>query len=285
LEVDFFAASKYRFPLRDGRGVRVSRGRIGMPTEELDDPVKEQERWTRPDLPGGLIPQNLAQIAVDYWMEFFDPLETVDGVDVDLGVEGRRFFLNTLRAVSWVESLHGHGGGVHPAEDPMQCGNPKDPWWMVLSTETKADFFKLRPPRPDHPIPGPPRPRREGMYAFELAKHVDRDARVDEQAKLKILGDARKKGHQAPGYNSKLSYFWAVPYLIHRINRAKPHRTYHFGSWRYSPYLLVNRFPVRLLEGAVAYNGTSRKSPNGVGDKHYRSKIERAFAVLRMGMP
>ncbi len=232
----------------------------------------EAKAWTGEHEPDQWVPATLARSAVDYWIAFFGPLERkLGGADIDISEAAKAALLRTVRAVSWVESRHGTFKGKYGSgsRDPMQCGHPRDAWWRVLTVKTKHDYFLLRPP------PGPPliRPRKEGMWAFELAEYVEADPSVSDTVRLKSLGDEVEKGHSSPAFKPPLSYFWAVPLLIQKINRATPRTTYHFGDWEYVPYVVKARHSLRMVEGAVAYNGQ--------GDKNYRTKLYRALADIQ----
>lgn len=160
--------------------------------------------------------------------------------------------MDIVRAVSWVESRHGTGTGEQPARDPMQCGNPKDPWWKELTGQTEhADRF----------VRGP---GLSNLDADELPDEAEGANGFDSDASLKMLGSEVKKGHGSAKFTKKHSYFWAVPILIHKMNTNEKVKdpTYQCGD--------LSRD--RLVDGAFWYNGK--------GDDDYRSNIDNALNLF-----
>jgi hypothetical protein len=158
-----------------------------------------------------------------------------------------------VRAVSWVESKHGTATTNQGRRDPMQCGSPQDAWWceLIVSGAPGQDRF----------ITGP---GGTNFFAGDLpAAAAARD--LPETANIDGLGN-KALGHDDPAFNETLSYYWAVPFLIHRTNTGAGAQTYKCGD--------LSR--ERLIDGAVAYNGG--------GDPAYRDKIIEAL-TLSGGLP
>ena len=227
--------------------------------------------------PGRFVPETLATAALAYWLAFFDPLEGKPGEERAFSQKGKDALLVTVRALSWVETMHGttEVGGSAPF-NPIQSANPLDAWWRSLTRKGKHDFFQLREPSPQ----GKPKRRAEGVWANELINYVNADQDAPATVKLAQLGKELRRGHSAKKFNPLMSYFWAVPHLIHRMNRQPPGHTYHFGDWDHAPFVMPAPHPLRMIEGAVSYNGLSRKHPNGVGDSSYRAKFMKALALI-----
>ncbi len=158
-------------------------------------------------------------------------------------------FGRVIRAMSWVESKHGTAGANQPARDPMQCGNPDDTWWRELVGQTeRQDRFTRGPGLRD-------------LRAGELPAAADADADFPAAARISGLRSPAR-GHRAADFRPDHSFFWAIPYFLHRTNIRPSGRTYRCGSASLE----------RLVDGAVAYNGG--------GDPRYRAKIEDALALI-----
>ena len=163
-------------------------------------------------------------------------------------------FLDLVRAISWVESKHGTGAGEKPKVDPMQCGNPGDVWWKELTGQlTTMDRF----------VRGP---GLGNLDADDLPAAAAATTGFEPKADLKKLGTDVKKGHNATGFAVEHSYYWAVPILIHKTNKAAGDKTYQCSDLARS----------RLIAGAVSYNGG--------GDGNYQTKIEHALDLFG-GLP
>ncbi|HEX8662587.1 MAG TPA: hypothetical protein VF744_00995 [Beijerinckiaceae bacterium] len=158
-------------------------------------------------------------------------------------------FGKIIRAVSWVESKHGTAGVNQPRRDPMQCGNPNDIYWRELNGLTPQEDIFVR---------GPGLPN---LKASKLPPAAESDPAFPAAAEMTTLSEPRK-GHRGADYTPAHSFYWAIPYLIHRTNITAHARTFQCGD--------VSR--QRLVNGAVAYNGG--------GDPHYREKIEDALELI-----
>ena len=70
------------------------------------------------------------------------------------------------------------------------------------------------------------------------------------------------RGHRGADYTREHSFYWSIPYLLHRTNSGGGGKTFACGD--------VSR--ARLINGAVKYNGG--------GDPNYRSKIQEALTLI-----
>lgn len=193
--------------------------------------------------------------ARDFWNRFLQ-LRMGPANDQLLDAAALDRLLCIIRAVSWVESRHGTGSGEFPARDPMQCGNPNDVWWRELTGQTGST---------DRFIGGPG----AGNYdADELGDAVATAAGFPGPARLSLLADP-KRGHANSEFSPIISYYWAIPYLIHRTNT---HST--IGATR-KTYKCDDLSIARLKEGAVDYNGG--------GDPGYGKSIDAAVALIGCG--
>ena len=192
-----------------------------------------------------------AQSAFSFWSTFLDfragPSNKQPLSPLDLS-----HFLTIIRAVSWVESRHGTGIGNQPARDPMQCGNPADPWWVELTGQGGAQ---------DRFVGGP---NAKNYNASALPDAASRQATFPDPAKLVQLHD-QTLGHNDPSFTPTISFYWAIPILVHKINtppNVPGGKTYQCGD--------TSRH--RLIGGAVNYNG------GGVPD--YRQRINDAIDMI-----
>ena len=190
----------------------------------------------------------IATAALRFWNRFLG-LRMGAGTGQPLDHAALNRLQQIVRAVSWVESKHGTAGANHPAEDPLQCGNPKDVWWRELTGQADSQ---------DRIVRGP---GLSNLWASELPAAAYADPQFAAGARLEAL-TAKKKGHADPGFSSLHSYWWGIPYLLHRSNAQAGDKTYQCGS-------LSRR---RLLDGAAAYNGG--------GDPVYPRKLEEALALI-----
>ena len=197
-----------------------------------------------------------AEKAFAFWEKFL-VLRRGPKDDQPLDDTCRSRFLCIIRAVSWVESQHGTAGASQPARDPMQCGNPGDLWWKMLTGQTaKQDRFVRGPGATPN------------YDAKELPDAVKDLSDFPAAAKLGHLKD-KLKGHQDANFNPTMSSYWGIVYLIHRTNThsdlGDARRTYKCGDCSMD----------RMKKGAVAYNGG--------GDPKYGQKIEKALALIGCG--
>jgi hypothetical protein len=188
-----------------------------------------------------------AGAAVQFWNEFFN-LQQGPRNDQPLSQNAIARILTLVRAISWVESQHGMGTETFPARDPMQCGNPADFWPEFVDCKVAQDRFVAGPDRPNYD-------------ACELPAAAAADTDFPGDAKVSKLAKPAQ-GHDDPAFNPVMSYSWAVPIFIHKMNTAAGAKTYQCGDLSDS----------RLIGGAVAYNGG--------GDPSYKKKIQDAIALI-----
>lgn len=205
---------------------------------EKDDEIK---KWK--------VHSTRAENAFTFWNNFLR-LRMGSANDKPLDQGNVDKFLTIIRAVSWVESKHGTVGTNQPARDPMQTGNPEDSWWTEL-------IGKVEEPQQDRFVTGP---GGKNYYASQLPGAVDKEPAFPTEAKLSYL-QKKDDGHKDSKFNADMSYYWAIPYLIHRTNRSNG-ATYKCGE--------ITR--AGLINGAVAYNGG--------GDPAYQTKIENALMLI-----
>lgn len=193
-----------------------------------------------------------ASTALDFWEKFLALRQGTNNT-LDLTPEYRGNWLCLIRAVSWVESKHGTSGSQQPARDPMQCGNPNDAWWKSV-TKQLPDFGMdgdASNDKYDRIIGGP---NVSNYWSFELPAAAAMATTFPEAAKLSTLGDI-KLGHKDEKFNPDMSYFWGIPYLIHRVNVKADGKTFKCGVYSKN----------RMIEGATTYNGG--------GDPSYKTKL------------
>lgn len=189
-----------------------------------------------------------AVAAFDFWHVFFDlrrgPNDTdpLSSGDVDA-------FRRIIRAVSWVESQHGHGGGSS-AVDPVQCGNPGDSWWQTLTGQSGNGDRFVRGPN-----------QTVNYWAKELPGAAAADVTFPAAAQVASL-NSPNDGHNDANFGAVMSFYWGIPYLVHRTNTGAGDKTYQCGDCSEQ----------RLIDGAVAYNGG--------GDPNYRTKIVAALDLI-----
>lgn len=188
-----------------------------------------------------------AKAAFAFWQRFLI-LRCGDTNAKEFGDEETRRLLLLIRAVSFVESVHGTGSGVEPARDPVQCGNPRDTWWRELSGATQTE---------DRFVTGP------GGQNFDASELPDAAAEsgLPQAARLDQLTDI-SKGHNDSRFSADTSFYWGIPYLIHRTNTTAKRKTYQCGSCSRA----------ELLEGAKAYNGK--------GNPEYKNLIDQALTWM-----
>jgi hypothetical protein len=185
-----------------------------------------------------------ATTALSFWATFLDL--RVGSDDHVLDLTGTARLLTLIRAVSWVESQHGTGSGIQPARDPMQCGNPSDSWWKELVGPAGQG---------DRLIGGP---NAGNYFAGDLAAAVQGNSSFPSSAKLSVLGN-QSLGHDDANFSAIMSYCWALPILVHKMNTKAGDKTYQCGDFSQQ----------RAIDGAAEYNGT--------GDAGYRQKVTDAL--------
>lgn len=195
--------------------------------------------------------EGIASGALKFWNEFLN-LRSGDKNERVLDTVEISRLLIVIRAISWVESRHGTGKGDSAKVDPMQCGNPLDPWWDELignRPNDKQDRF-IRGLSPHY-------------YASELPGAVMAvNTGFPDKAYLSKLAN-KTLGHSDSNYTAQHSYYWGIPIFIHKTNTSK-------ASGKTYKCYPVDR--VSLVNGATAYNGK--------GDGQYREKIEAAINMI-----
>lgn len=214
--------------------------------------VKEEEarKW--------LELEPIALAAFNLWNKFLD-LRWGGANDKPLSQGAEKMFQTLIRCVSWVESRHGTGSGVQPTRDPMQCGHPSDAWWKELIAPEDADVDRF--------IRGPA--ETPNYDANELPGVMEKRPGFPWEAKLSYL-DNKAEGHGDAEFNSKTSFFWAIPILIHKTNTNETIPADPDGNKR--TYKCGDCSKARLVNGAYYYNG---KTVAG-----YKANIERAWALV-----
>lgn len=91
--------------------------------------------------------QGYCRSTIDFWLDWLREEDPNPARKVC-----PELLLCIIRAISWVESKHGCGGGNHPERDPMQVGNPGDVGWQNIGVNPSTDPDK-RPIR-EGQLPG-----------------------------------------------------------------------------------------------------------------------------------
>jgi hypothetical protein len=156
--------------------------------------------------------------------------------------------LTILRAVSYVESVHGTQGANQPARDPLQCGNPNDSWWKELTGQSGNGSRFVRGPGLSN------------LWAKDVAAAAEATAGFDANASLSLI--EKNDGHDDANFGSAHSYLWGAIYLVYQINTTAGDPAFACGDLSDD----------RLISGAVAYNG------GGVSD--YRKRITDALQII-----
>ncbi|WP_216847066.1 hypothetical protein [Granulicella sp. L60] len=188
---------------------------------------------------------NLAQNGLTFWNGFIGLQSGVNPLDST----GLAQLTCIVRAVSWVESQHGTGAGASASVDPMQCANKADAWWKELTDCSQPQ---------DRFVGGVGKPN---YNACELPPKADADATFPSGANVSTLNDPTA-GHEDANFTQIMSYCWAIPLLIQKINTTAGDPTYQCQK--------LDR--PRLVAGAVAYNGG--------GDPNYETKVNAALDMI-----
>jgi hypothetical protein len=213
-----------------------SRSEFSRDERLIDDAAEEAAAWANVS--------GIARNALSFWNTFIGLQSGANPLDPN--GTGIAQLTCLIRAVSWVESGHGTGTGASAAKDPMQCANPDDSWWKeLINCAVQQDRFVCGVGKPN-------------FNACELPAKAAGDQTFPAQAKLSVLND-QSTGHSDGNFNRTMSYYWGVPFLIHKTN-GNP--TYQCGSLTRS----------RMVAGAVAYNGH--------GDEQYKDKINHALDMI-----
>lgn len=197
---------------------------------------------------------SIVEASYKFWKDFLVLRRGPNATD-QLTQADDKEFIYAIRAVSWVESQHGSGAGVTASRDPMQCGNPKDAWYLQLAgTATQFDRF-VRGGKGS-----------KNYNSDELPSAVEVQKGWNTAASISNLDDVNL-GHGSStsdnGFDQVISYYWAVPHLIWDINAKSGGRpAYNCGN--------VTRN--ELKSGCVEYNGC--------GDPKYLEKINDAYGLF-----
>ncbi len=202
-----------------------------------------------------------AESAFKFWAKFLDLRMGPKNRD-RLSAKCKKRLMCIIRAVSYVESVHGSGSGSErfPKRDPMQTGNPKDKWWRELTGPPGRGSRFIR--GYDYPV---------NYYAPDLLAAVKdyirrlklKDPKTSYD--LNVLNNLLE-GHKNKKFNPGMSYFWGTPYLLHRINtqgKDPGRRTFKCGDCSVK----------RLLKGAGQYNA-------GKNLKEYERRIKKAVKMI-----
>jgi hypothetical protein len=192
----------------------------------------------------------VALAAFAFWERFLGlGVQTGPGKPVptrEISGDERTRLLTILRAVSWVESRHGTGAGRSAAVDPMQCAHPQDAWWREITAQVaQFSYFDRNLGLKD-------------VYSRALPGEAEAATGWPNGVRLDVLDDPLN-GHRDAHFDARFSYYWGVPWLIHRINRHPVHLCKDFSR-------------KALIKGAVSYNGG--------GDANYSTKIEDALELI-----
>jgi hypothetical protein len=153
-----------------------------------------------------------------------------------------------IRAISWVESEHGHGSGSSASRDPMQVGNPQDTAWNNIGKNSSTS-------------PGD-RPIRQGSltgYSWAQIPNVVNVSTLPYTIDPTFLPS---DGHNNANFTQQMSYFWGIIWYFYSLQVATS-----IGAWS-----LGNCDPTNLISGAVQYNGG--------GDPNYGQKIKDALKMV-----
>jgi hypothetical protein len=204
--------------------------------------VSEPELWA--------VQEQIVKDAFKFWEDFLQLRQGVNN-DKKLDDVATSRFICIIRAVSWVESKHGTVGVNQAQKDPIQVGNPGDSAWKQFSGQVvNKDRF----------VGGP---GAANYYANELPSAVENLVGFPLNGKLTSLV-SKNDGHKDSNFNSTMSYYWGIAFLIHKINtKVVDGRTYKCGDCSVE----------RMKNGAVAYNGR--------GDSTYKVKLEDALALIK----
>lgn len=185
-----------------------------------------------------------AQGAVAFWSKFLDLRMGANNDPIDAA--GQASLVRMMRALSWTESKDGTGTGTQPVADPCQCGNPNDSWWKELTGPAgSGDYLQTG--------------SGGGYYAGDLVAAAQGDATFIPSARLDTLAN-QSNGHNDPNFNADMSYVWAVPLFLHKMNHYAGRTTAQCGSFS----------DTDAINGGVAYNG-------GGDPECYRSKYTAAL--------
>lgn len=188
-----------------------------------------------------------AETVLGFWIEFLRLRKGTSDSDL-LDASDKSALLRIVRAVSWVESVHGTGTGHQASRDPMQCGNRQDEWWQILRGDK---------PKKNRYVSGP---GGKNYWAEELPRATASDPKFP--ASAKVTFPAFDSGHDSSSFTSDTSFAWAIPHLLWNVNQFPSGAVYKCGD--------LSRD--RIVEGAVKYNGG--------GDPMYRDKIDAALTLV-----
>lgn len=203
--------------------------------DELSAFVDRRLIATEPALWAQLEP--LARGAVEFWSGFLDLRYGAGGAV--LGAPQKARLVCIVRAVSWTETRHGSNTANRGDLDPMQMAHPADAWWKSLTKQASA-FERF--------VGGP---NAKNYWSHELPLK----AKSGIPTEADVSGIDKAKGHDDANFTPAMSFYFGVPYLLHRIN-GDP--VYKCGELARDA----------LFEGAVRYNGNPTVEPD------YRKRLK-----------
>lgn len=153
-----------------------------------------------------------------------------------------------IRAISWVESRHGHGSGFNPTRDPMQVANPSDAAWLNIGKNPSNALDQ--------------RPVRQGTLTGYSWKDIPNNAPAMTGVNPTFLPAT---GSNDPNFTKQMSYYWGVIWYFYSLQQVMPEG--QRGAWR-----LGNCDTNLLINGAIQYNGG--------GDPNYGQKIRDALKLV-----
>ncbi len=114
-----------------------------------------------------------------------------------------------IRAISWVESRHGHGTGNHANRDPMQVGNPNDSAWKNIGINDSNGLG-------DRPVRQGSLP---GLSWKDIPANVNQIINPTPPPDPPVLPYAidptflPANGHQNNDFTKQMSYFGLLPFF------------------------------------------------------------------------
>ena len=216
----------------------------------VEGKIVEEDAWKKQ--------KDHAEQALNYWIRFLG-LKMGKNNDKDLDEKCKKRLLAMIRAMSWAESRHGASPArpnQHPAKDPLQSGDPRNPFWKSITDGKPKNGGRIIPNKKGN---------RGGIWVDELPGSVKGGILKLPDGKVLIIPnpkgvlpselDKPKEGHRDPKFTPKMSYFWGVFYYLKRTGGRTP---FNCGDCTWET----------LIKGAVEYNSAQHKGVN------HRKKIE-----------